>query len=826
MEDSKDDESFKKSKNFLNIDLEKIYTKILGKDFVSYKFNKIILGTKRLISNNINYNDFSKEYDDVTKVSSFKYPDINYFPIAKNFEIIPIGKVRYLYDATKRRIHSSASNNVENKSTNKNRNVFLKSNSINNNTKYISKIKINSLNYNLKQEKKEKELNSVSSKKIPKYKLLGSPIHKIDKKNKKDNQLQSQNSSIGFTSNYSSKQTYNSSKKDNQTNQFFKNRLLMKNSFLNLYNYQKFIFNNRRLLRDSLLNEKYYLNLDYEEDKIFLKTDHYNNFIKSHLEDIKSNNLKFVYPEILEKEYESSKFNRPKLVLKPIIIEFQKIFSFQTKTLDKFEQTQIFEIPFEYTPIFYMYNLSKLKEILSSIFYLNEDFSKFGIKYENFPYLLKKASEFGESKIFPEIFQRNSNKKTFTSKMKSFQSLSLNKANSNKILKRGSVSSQMKENYKIINIYNNDYNFNSFQGIGTRFIQSYNNKRASNYYNIKTNNLYFSNKNSFEYIWLTPNYEYLVTIKTPAISFYIKDITINKKIDIELFFFLLENNFKDWDFYVIEYLFSFCKFCLIINNFLSIYKIKKYNFINKIVPKNKIINLSEEKKAKYSNKNSKFEYIFTDQNKNNYIKILHNYKLLAYNKRINKNYQFCFHTNCMQAKSLHYSIKKQGIKHLIKKILIFEKDSVKIKLNYNYLDNFCKADLYNLENLLQKNNGNNQEEEQENKFDFNIGDTKLSLYYPSLESIKFKENIPPNRKENCFESNAVNEIRDRLDKKILEKILKTNDLFKWPNIIEFFYLNKKEGNKRKKNAETSTGFNKVIKSVVIKNQDFLKLNEE
>ena len=41
MEDSKDDESFKKSKNFLNIDLEKIYTKILGKDFVSYKFNKI-----------------------------------------------------------------------------------------------------------------------------------------------------------------------------------------------------------------------------------------------------------------------------------------------------------------------------------------------------------------------------------------------------------------------------------------------------------------------------------------------------------------------------------------------------------------------------------------------------------------------------------------------------------------------------------------------------------------------------------------------------------------------------------------------------------------
>ena len=107
MENSKNYESDERPKNIINMDLQKIYLKILGRDFVSYKFNKIILGTKRLISNNLNYNDFSKEYDDITKISSFKYPNINVFPISKNSELISLVKVRYLYDSTRKRVQSS-----------------------------------------------------------------------------------------------------------------------------------------------------------------------------------------------------------------------------------------------------------------------------------------------------------------------------------------------------------------------------------------------------------------------------------------------------------------------------------------------------------------------------------------------------------------------------------------------------------------------------------------------------------------------------------------------------------------------------------------------
>jgi hypothetical protein len=419
------------------------------------------------------------------------------------------------------------------------------------------------------------------------------------------------------------------------------------------------------------------------------------------------------------------------------------------------------------------------------------------------------------------------NKKTYTSKMKTLQSLSLNKAASSKLAKRGSVSSTLKENLKIIDIFNNDYNYKSFNNNPARLIERYKSKNVGICSNNNSNKLYFCNKNTFEYIWLTPSFEYLVNIKTPEISFYLNDMTINKKIDIELLFFIMENNFQDWDFYTIEYLFSFIKFTFIINNYLSIYKIKKFNFKNNFTLRKKIINLSEEKKLKYSPKNNELEYIYTDEKMNNYIKILHNYKILVYNRKINRIFQFCFHLNFIQMKALFFSIKKQGVKHLIEKILILDKETMKIKLNYDYLDNFCKTDYNNLENLIQKNSMESQEKNHDNKFDFVLNDTKVCLYYPSLEIIKFKNKVPPNHKEDCFESNYQNELKAKLDMKILEKILKTSDLFKWPNIIEFIHY-KKEGHKGKKNLDLHSGLsqNLNIKSVIIKKKSLMKVNGE
>ena len=77
-------------------------------------------------------------------------------------------------------------------------------------------------------------------------------------------------------------------------------------------------------------------------------------------------------------------------------------------------------------------------------------------------------------------------------------------------------------------------------------------------------------------------------------------------------------------------------------------------------------------------------------------------------------------------------------------------------------------DFNNLEDLIQTSSNNSKETEKENKYNFNLNDTKLCLFYPYIESIKFKNNLITNRQGECFESNSIPEVKERLEIKILE----------------------------------------------------------
>ena len=104
----------------------------------------------------------------------------------------------------------------------------------------------------------------------------------------------------------------------------------------------------------------------------------------------------------------------------------------------------------------------------------------------------------------------------------------------------------------------------------------------------------FINYNIFEFFWLTPNKYFKVCINAPLISVSIpkNNIKVKKFIDFELLFYLIENDFKNWDFYVIKYLSSFKNFrtlleeinsineCFNKNSYLTQPKIKKYTFNN------------------------------------------------------------------------------------------------------------------------------------------------------------------------------------------------------------------------------------------------------
>ena len=78
-----------------NINIDNIYSKIIDKNYTNYEVNQIVLGTKKLIANNNSFKDYSKEYEEVTKLTTFKTPDEEYFPLLKNEEFISLTRIKY-----------------------------------------------------------------------------------------------------------------------------------------------------------------------------------------------------------------------------------------------------------------------------------------------------------------------------------------------------------------------------------------------------------------------------------------------------------------------------------------------------------------------------------------------------------------------------------------------------------------------------------------------------------------------------------------------------------------------------------------------------------
>ncbi len=173
-------------------------------------------------------------------------------------------------------------------------------------------------------------------------------------------------------------------------------------------------------------------------------------------------------------------------------------------------------------------------------------------------------------------------------------------------------------------------------------------------------------------------------------------------------------------------------------------------------------------------------------------------------------------------KSLYLASKKQGINYLLQKLLIFDKDNMKIKLNYEYLNNFCKDDLNILEPLIPSTipiKGN--------KFNFNINDTKFCLFYPILETIRYNLEVQRNHKNyNCFESNFEEEIKDGMNMNILESLFKNDDAYNWPSIIEF--IDNKDKIKKQKRRKSiilpNLNKNESHKSILLNPMSSKKLN--
>ena len=331
-------------------------------------------------------------------------------------------------------------------------------------------------------------------------------------------------------------------------------------------------------------NEEY-KELNYDENNIFGKKEYYFNLIKNYIDN-------FINKEQIEENKEHKKErifdkNRKK---KKIILTLDSI---KVQIYDKEKEKEntdennnnniinpIFEynLPFDFLPFFYFKGEEKFKIFLSKIiewdhinkkFILNENQGKI------FQDILMNCSDFNKQ-LKAEKGKRNSQYKSdenIKQARAKFNSTVGNKKgikNGTLLIKLPTQNFQNKEeqNYAQTMAGQGPNNYlSNLYGENNRFNVT---DKKSIYPSEKENN--YINYNVFEFLWLTPNNTFKVSIKMPLISVIIpkNNICVNKYIDFDLLFFLYENGFKYWDFYLAKYLTSFKSFRTLLEDINSV----------------------------------------------------------------------------------------------------------------------------------------------------------------------------------------------------------------------------------------------------------------
>ena len=185
------------------------------------------------------------------------------------------------------------------------------------------------------------------------------------------------------------------------------------------------------------------------------------------------------------------------------------------------------------------------------------------------------------------------------------------------------------------------------------------------------------NKNKIWYdeisfIWLTPLIEYKVRIKYPVIDLEIfkENIKVRKNCGFELMIYLYEKKYLNWDFYVVNYLFSLKKFRKIIS--------KTFTKCEALQIRDKKYNLNEVRHY-YSIDNirklNEFVFIQTDKERNNNLYKVKSceIKLMIYYKNFMEemvNEPYTIKLNFFQMKKIYQIYQRtQSIINLLKKFI-------------------------------------------------------------------------------------------------------------------------------------------------------------
>ena len=536
------------------------------------------------------------------------------------------------------------------------------------------------------------------------------------------------------------------------------------------------------MLLNSIFKNENYMSLNYNEKEIFGHKDEYIKFIKDEFNYFRNEEKEIKMKYYLFQTIKTKGYGIMDLYLKSARIDIID------DSLINNNVIKSITIPFDLMCMIYLCNM---KQILQIIFYfLNK------INFNDKDIII---SEQTLKNIFSEIISKmeiNDDKTNneygnlkFNLKHKNYEKYTTRIFYLKSIVK---FSDNNKYN-SLISAFLNKEN-------SIKIINSNNFKLTKNILN-KKRILFNNNVDYYKLLLIHENKKYNIKFSMPEISLIFRDYEkqLNHCIDKELLIYLYQNNFNEWDFYILHYLYykqGFRRFIgrnLSLRNNLNLFLRKniinennKFEFkdskqINDSEIYNNILQALNNPWLKYYLNNfyttkinineDDYKFIFSIINGNNFnIYRFKSYTLYVFINSINKPEIYEFKFNFRQMKVLYYRSKFDNFKLFLNRLIIIKKNS--IFLDYSYFDSFysmTNKEIYEFFFKLDQNN-----KEQLLKEEIKHNSLILKMREPHFE-VMLNEKNESNRLK-------IKQYRIELNKKFFAKLME-NDVNDWMKII-------------------------------------------
>ena len=729
--------------------------------------NDILKGTKIVLSNEKGFKNYMTNYSMFTTKKSFKFPDKNDYPLFKvnSSFLLPIKKVK----------NTSQEDMLFKKRLKLKRKITLsKEFFLNNNTNYTNtyREKFNKRYYQLLSLKnEEKQLKKMQKNhndaKAKRYNTLF--LDFFDKWYKKNNAPIS-NFSERKNKKYLLNENRKEKKEENNAND---------DNFFN--------FN---------VKERY-SGLYYNENEIF--NTNYDKFILERINYIKKNKIKNYQLKIESSFYDLNQ-KLIKLKLESIKIKFYPQNKNENNIKDKFN----IYLPLSFVFLFYINDINFIERILMNILYFEKDFNMINFNDDNLYELLnnpiKKAQiiEEEDNNDNENIFSKTKRvKKNFTQNFNNIKDMIFKKETYDK---KSLIKNSTKTFPQIIKVRNNNEQKIKLIHSCCTYKQRYEDIYPEDKFDKEIDNIVkYSNSsinnyfNQYYFIWETPDISYKIKIEMPKIFFSYEDFDYNivSYCDKNLFLYLYKNNFINWDFYILNYIFSIKSFRKILLAFLSFSK--EYSLIsNSIINKKQIKNLksssilnnleyllnNRKDKEEINNKNifltdkkiynqmnennESYSFLYTDANFKNYIINFHSYHIKIEYRLLNPRLKWEFCLNFKQMRQLNEISKYVSLNSFLPKIVKTNFEFGSLDIDFSILD-----ENFNVR-ILQKDKDVNPNTETINVPN---NEMEIEINKPCIEIEKIFDDIKTLTKQELDYSflQNINELKiDTWSKKLLD----------------------------------------------------------